>query len=490
MASLQHTYNSMDPIDRKLLEIGLEQLEAGEYQGAIETFLDLQGRYPDKPEIATRLGQAKCLARFPFLRPLASLGDGWICKSPMNLAGSAVIGLTVLVGVVILIYRVVTPGGPETPVPPFPGLTETPTTVVIVTTESPKPPTDTPVPPPLPDTPTPITPTETPTVGLSPAFEPTETPTPAGDTPTAQPVTDTPTPQLVTDTPTRQPVTDTPVPQPTLTGQIAFPVYDPKRDTYDIYLVNVDGSNRRKLMEEASEPAISADGSKIAFRSWNDSTLGLMVRNMDGTEPQRVSRGLEDACPYWALEELLVFHSTKEGPAPRLYTAGAWEGANGLNNVQDVREGTDPVYGQYPAWVPDERIVYKYFEQSGDFLGLYVINSDGSNPTPITDHLGDTMPSVSPYGDKIAFTSNRTGKWEVYVVNIDGSDCKQLTNSGGYNSGLPTWSPDGNHVAFVSDRDNQWAVRVINADGSGERKLFDLGDGPWTWGERIISWGP
>jgi TolB protein len=480
MASLQHTYNSMDPIDRKLFEIGLEQLEAGEYQGAIETFLDLQSRYPDNPEIATRLRQAKCLARFPFLRPLASLGDGWICKSPMNLAGSAVIGLTVLVGVVILIYRVVTPGGPETPVPPFPGLTETPTTVVIVTTESPKPPTDTPAPPPPPDTPMPITPTETPTVGLSPTFEPTETPTPAGDTPTAQSVTDTPTPQ---------PVTDTPVPQSTLTGQIAFPVYNPKRGSYDIYLANADGSNRRELVEEASEPAISPDGSKIAFRSWNDSTLGLMVSNIDGTKPQRVSRGLEDACPYWALEELLVFHSTKEGPASRLYTAGTWKGANGLNNVQDLRRGMDPVHGQYPAWVPGGRIVYKYFERSGDFRGLYIMNSDGSNPVPITDHLGDTMPSVTPRGgDKVAFMSNRTGRWEVYVVNIDGSELRQLTNSGSYNSGLPSWSPDGNYIAFVSDRDNQWAIWVINYDGSGERKLFDL-DSPLRWWERI-SWGP
>jgi Tol biopolymer transport system component len=309
-------------------------------------------------------------------------------------------------------------------------------------------------------------------------------PTPS-ETPTPEP-SPTPTPSSIP-TPTPKPK---PLPTLPLSGQIAFPIYDPKRETYDIYLANVDGSNRRMVMENASEPFISPDGSKIAFRSWNDSTLGLMVSNMDGTEPQRVSRGLEDACPYWALEELLVFHSTKEGPAPRLYTAGTWEGANGLNNVQDVGEGTDPIHGQYPAWVPDERVVYKYFKQSGDFLGLYAINSDGSNPTPITDHLGDTMPSVSPHGDKIAFTSNRTGKWEVYVVNIDGSDCKQLTNSGGYNSGLPTWSPDGNHVAFVSDRDNQWAVRVINADGSGERKLFDLGDGPWTWGERIISWGP
>ncbi len=273
-----------------------------------------------------------------------------------------------------------------------------------------------------------------------------------------------------------------------LSGQIAFPVCDPKRDTCDIWLASVDGSNRQLVVEEASEPAISPNGSKIAFRSWNDSTLGLMVSNIDGTQPQRVSRGLEDACPYWAFAELLVFHSTKEGPTPRLYTAGTWEGANGLNNVQDMRYHLQPIYGQYPAWVPHNRIVYKYFDQAGNYRGLYIVNADGSNPTPVTDNPDDTMPSVSPRGDKVAFMSRRTGKWEVFVVNIDGSGLKQLTHSGSYESGLPTWSPDGNYIAFVSNREDQWAIWVINGDGSGERKLFDL-DGPLPWWERI-SWGP
>jgi TolB protein len=98
------------------------------------------------------------------------------------------------------------------------------------------------------------------------------------------------------------------------------------------------------------------------------------------------------------------------------------------------------------------------------------------------------MPSVSPRGDRVAFMSDSTNKWEVYVVNIDGSGRRQLTDSGGYNSGLLTWSPDGSHIAFVSDRGNQWAIWVMKSDGSEERKLFDLG-GTLTWAERI-SWAP
>jgi hypothetical protein len=329
---------------------------------------------------------------------------------------------------------------------------------------------------PEPQTAAAVAPATTPAPTVAPTatpFRPTETPVPPTDT-------------LVPSTETPVPPTATPIAVESLTGKIAFPVYQGEQKC--IYLAELDGMEPtlKKLAMDASEPALSPDGSQIAFRSWDDATRGLMVMNVNDRNPRRVSRALEDACPYWALGESLVFHSTKEGSTPRLYTVGTWEGAEVVDSVQGVRYGTDPAYGQYPAWVPDGRIVYKYFERGGSFLGLYIMNLDGSNPMPITHHSGDTMPSVSHGGDTVAFMSDHSGHWEVYTVNIDGSGLRQLTDSGGYNSGVPTWSPDGRYIAFVSNRGNQWAIWVVKSDGSGERKFFDL-DGTLTWTERI-SW--
>ncbi len=342
-------------------------------------------------------------------------------------------------------------------------------------------------------TPTPVLPTVTPsrsptpeltssstlTNTLTPTLTATSAPSPA-----ATPLTPTSAPSP-TATPTPSPG---PAPPERLSGKIAYPVY--KNGRKYIFVAYFEDAGVRNVLfkEDAGEPAISPNGSEMAFRSWDDSCRGLMVMNIDGLTLRRVSRSLEDASPCWAQGESLVFHSTKEGPTPRLYTAGTWEGAEMVDSVQDVRRGTEPAHGQYPAWVPGGRIVYKYFEQSGNFRGLYVMNSDGSNPMPITDQAGDTMPSVSPRGDRVAFMSDRSAKWEVYVVNIDGSGLRQLTDSGKNKSGLPTWSPDGRCIAFVSERDNRWAVWVMKSDGSGQRKLFDL-DGTSTWGERI-SWAP
>ena len=87
--------------------------------------------------------------------------------------------------------------------------------------------------------------------------------------------------------------------------------------------------------------------------------------------------------------------------------------------------------------------------------------------------------------------SNRAGNWEIYVMDVDGSDLKRLTSNSTID-GLPTWSPDGRSIAFVSNQGGTWGVWVMNADGSGRRKLFAIGGGGLAvdWQNEQISWGP
>jgi len=71
---------------------------------------------------------------------------------------------------------------------------------------------------------------------------------------------------------------------------------------------------------------------------------------------------------------------------------------------------------------------------------------------------------------KIAFTSDRDGNHEVYVMNADGSGQTRLTDNPAADA-LPAWSPDGSRIAFTSDRDGNPEVYVMNADGSGQTNL-------------------
>ena len=73
-------------------------------------------------------------------------------------------------------------------------------------------------------------------------------------------------------------------------------------------------------------------------------------------------------------------------------------------------------------------------------------------------------------GAKIAFSTNRDGNFEIYVMNADGSSQTRLTNNPASEFD-PDWSPNGTKFAFVSTRDGDFEVFVMNADGSGQRRL-------------------
>jgi Tol biopolymer transport system component len=84
----------------------------------------------------------------------------------------------------------------------------------------------------------------------------------------------------------------------------------------------------------------------------------------------------------------------------------------------------------------------------------------------------NSYPSPSPDSRKIAFASNRTGEFQIFVMNSDGTGVQQITHDRGGNV-TPSWSPDGRMIAFASteQRDGNAEVYVMNADGSDQRRL-------------------
>ena len=71
---------------------------------------------------------------------------------------------------------------------------------------------------------------------------------------------------------------------------------------------------------------------------------------------------------------------------------------------------------------------------------------------------------------KIAFTSNRDGLTEIYIMNVDGSEQTRLTNNDAFD-GAPSFSPDGSKIAFASNRDGNYEIYIMNADGSEQIRL-------------------
>src|SRR5438034_1557432 len=86
----------------------------------------------------------------------------------------------------------------------------------------------------------------------------------------------------------------------------------------------------------------------------------------------------------------------------------------------------------------------------------------------------------------LAFTTNRDGNDEIYVVDAAGTDVLNLSHNAA-NDDWPSWSPDGSKIAFHSDRDGNWEIYVMNADGSGVTRLTNTQDTAWSFGP---VWSP
>jgi Tol biopolymer transport system component len=142
----------------------------------------------------------------------------------------------------------------------------------------------------------------------------------------------------------------------------------------------------------------------------------------------------------------------------------------------------------------------KYVWSIHDDYDIFVADLKGNTKKQLTKHKGyDAEATVSPKGDKIVFTSTRSGDLELWVMNINGSKPKQITKSLGYDGGA-FFSPDGSKIVFRASRPKtaeeikeykdllkqglvqptNMEIFVCNADGSNLKQITNLGKANWA----------
>lgn len=163
--------------------------------------------------------------------------------------------------------------------------------------------------------------------------------------------------------------------------------YDPKR--WSIYVVAADGSERRRLVENALYVTWSRDGKKLAFGSSRDGNREIYTINADGSDIRRLTHDdAKDNLPAWSpTTDKIAFCSTRSGNED-IYVMSS-DGSN----VQRLTD--DPASDFNPAWSPDGKYLV-FFRETGDHKDqIYVVNADGSGERRITHDERSTYSRAS-----------------------------------------------------------------------------------------------
>jgi TolB protein len=252
-----------------------------------------------------------------------------------------------------------------------------------------------------------------------------------------------------------------------LPGKLAVPVFDANQGIYNIWMVDANGANLRQVVTNASAPALSDDGTLLAYRHWQRDDRGIVVANSDGSNPLRLTDKLEDVLPSFSPDKAkIVFSTYRQGDRrSRIYYVWTDE-----QNQRAWEWGAGGLFGEDPDWMADGQIA---FHTSGETAQLWLMNGDATNQRAFFTTNSIAAIAAAPDSQAIAYMGDSGGNWDIYTVAIDGSNARRLTDDPG-RDGLPAWSPDGQSIAFVSDRSGQWALWVMDSDGGNQRLLSPL----------------
>jgi Tol biopolymer transport system component len=151
------------------------------------------------------------------------------------------------------------------------------------------------------------------------------------------------------------------------------------------------------------------------------------------------------------------------------------------------------VVNTWPRWSPDgEWIAYQ--SNVSNAFQIYLIHSDGSGLTPVTNSAVNQFPGWSPDGTRLLVRTDVGTQHDLYAIDVSGQSAPtRLTTTNGPLNQMASWSPDGTQIAFMSTREPGAypSVFLMNADGSNQVDLTPKQDaGVGTWTSRAPAWSP
>jgi Tol biopolymer transport system component/tRNA A-37 threonylcarbamoyl transferase component Bud32 len=257
---------------------------------------------------------------------------------------------------------------------------------------------------------------------------------------------------------------------------LVIPERNNENEPYQVNLVTVSTGERRPLTRPAPktygdlDPAVSPDGKTLAFVRWLTyvGVSDLYLVPIGGGEPRRLTTdGLWIYNPVWTPDgSEIIFSSNRAGNQTLWRTAAAGGPLRQLAYVQgDARASAFSA----PGHGKPLRFAYGASIQDDDIWSLDL--QDGTPKKVISSTRRDWSGQFSPDGQRIAFSTDRSGNFEIWVAHADGSNPVQVTSFAGGVLDSPRWSPDGKRIAFAALAGSNRDIYIVSASGGSTRRL-------------------
>jgi TolB protein len=245
-----------------------------------------------------------------------------------------------------------------------------------------------------------------------------------------------------------------------------------KRDVKEIYIADYDGANQRRITINRAlniTPNWSPDGRSIAYTSYRTGIADILISNIYAGTMESPTKGAgQNFLPVFSPDgSRIAFMSNRDGNS-EIYVMN--------RDGSDVRRLTNnPAIDATPTWSPTGTQIAFTSERTGT-PQVYVVNVDGSGLQRISreSYADRATWSPAPYNE-IAFAARTGPGFDIKILNIASGETRQITFGEGTNES-PAWAPNGRHLAFMSTRQGRSQIFTVDRDGRNLRQVTREGN--------------
>jgi eukaryotic-like serine/threonine-protein kinase len=259
--------------------------------------------------------------------------------------------------------------------------------------------------------------------------------------------------------------------------------------SHDIYVTAVTRGKPRALTAVHSQLlglAWTSDSKQLVFASNHQGVETLWRVPFSGGDPEPVSVAAD-----YAFGPTISLHGNRLAFVRTAVDTNLWKASLSPGDHRPVRVVDSTKEDNDPSFSPDGTHIAFASDRSGSFE-IYVCAADGSNPIQLTSMRTSATgtPRWSPDGKQISYDSTQQGHSDIYVISSEGGRPRRLT-SGPYDNATANWSHDGHWIYFTSERPGAYELWKIPSQGGTAVQVTRMG-GDWpaeSWDGKFLYYG-